>query len=77
MSNEIRDESTEDQKRFQLYVNNEPRGLVTLGSDHRVRVYWQAVGPFSLGETKAWIEGLFNLTVIADKLSVETDRAKA
>ena len=41
----IRDESTDTEKRFQFYVGDCRRGLVTMGPDRRVKFHWQTAGP--------------------------------
>lgn len=66
---EIRDESTEDEYRYQLYVDCCRRGLVTMGKkDRRVKMHWQTAGPMDFGESKVWIHGLLELYMIAEQL---------
>lgn len=68
----IRDESTDEERRFQLYVGDCRRGLVTLRSDRRVRLHWQTAGPASLNESRIWIQGLLELLLIAEQLEEES-----
>lgn len=66
---EIRDESGDGEKRHQLYINGQRRGLVTKKKHSDVKLHWQVHGPMNLNEAKAQVEGMLELVVIADQLS--------
>lgn len=72
---DIRDESSSE-TRYQLYINNERRGLVTVDDDSLVKIRWQAVGPFSLDESRVWVQGLLELLMIAEQLELRNDHGK-
>ena len=73
---EIRDESTHDEQRFQLYIDGGPRALLTKkGSD--VQLNWQVYGPQYWPEAKVLMQGLLELSVLADKLAGEKNGKKA
>lgn len=72
----IQDESTSTEKRFQFYIGNHRRGLVTQGRDGWVKLHWQTSGPSQLGEARVWIQGLLELLMIAEQLNAETDHGK-
>lgn len=67
---EIRDESTHSEQRFQLYIDGGPRALVTK-TNGSVQLHWQVYGPQYWPEAKALMQGLLELSVIADELSGE------
>lgn len=67
---EIRDESTHDEQRFQLYIDGGPRALVTKKHD-TVQFHWQVYGPQYWPDAKVLMQGLLELSVTADKLSGE------
>jgi hypothetical protein len=67
----IKDESTDDEKRFQFYVGTCPRGLVTKDKLGRVKFHWQTAGPSQLDEARIWIQGLLELSMIAEQLELE------
>lgn len=67
---EIRDESTHDQQRFQLYIDGGPRALLTK-KHGTVELVWQVYGPQYWPEAKVLIQGLLELSVVADQLSGE------
>ena len=64
----IKDESTDGEKRYQLYVDGDRRGLVTKPKARSVKIHWQTEGSFSLSESKVWMSGMFELMLIADQL---------
>ncbi len=67
---EIRDESTHDEQRFQLYIDGGPRALVTK-KHGTVQFHWQVYGPQYWPDAKVLMQGLLELSVTADKLSGE------
>jgi hypothetical protein len=72
----IRNESTDDEVRYQFYVGECRRGLVTLGKDGRVKFHWQTAGPSNLEESRIWIQGLLELSMIAEQLELEARHGK-
>lgn len=64
----IVDESTADQRRFQFYIGNCRRGLVTQEPNGDVYVHWQTAGPSRLDEAAVWFEGLSELMETAQQL---------
>ncbi len=74
---EIRDESGDDEVRHQLYMNGQRRGLVTkTRKNGEVKLHWQVYGPIHWSEAKIMMQGLLDLTVIADQLSGERKNVK-
>jgi len=72
---DIRDESVDNEKRFQLYIDGCRRGLVT--SDNKgARFHWQTAGPFQYEESRVWIQGLLELSMIALELDNEVKHVK-
>lgn len=70
MDIKIVDESVATERRFQLYVNGSTAALVSKkGGD--VQLNWQVRGPQYWPDAKALIQGLLELSIIADKLSGE------
>jgi len=67
---EIIDESTPKEIRFQLYVDGGRRALVSKNGG-AVQLHWQVYGPQYWPEAKVLMQGLLELSVIADKLSGE------
>lgn len=67
---EIRDESTHEEQRFQLYIDGGPRALLSKNHDI-VQFHWQVYGPQYWPEAQVLMQGLLELSVIADKLSGE------
>lgn len=67
---EIVDESTYDEIRFQLYIDGGRRALVSKKSG-TVQFHWQVHGPQYWPDAKILVQGLLELSVIADKLSGE------
>ena len=72
----IRDESTDIEKRFQFYIGDCRRGLVTMGPDKRVKFHWQTAGLSQLEEARVWIQGLLELSIIAEQLEAEAKHGK-
>ena len=66
----IEDESTEKEVRFQLYINDNHRGLVTKRGG-TVQFHFAVFGPQYWPEAKALMQGLLELSIIADRLSGE------
>ena len=67
---EIVDESTHEETRFQLYIDGGQRALVSKKSG-TVQFHWQVYGPQYWPDAKVLMQGLLELSVIADKLSGE------
>lgn len=67
---EIRDESTHDEQRFQLYIDGGPRALVTKKGGI-VQFHWQVYGPQYWPEAQVLMQGLLELSVFANKLAGE------
>lgn len=67
---EIVDESTHDEIRFQLYIDSGRRAFVSKKSG-TVQIHWQVYGPQYWPEAEVLMQGLLELSVIADKLSGE------
>ncbi len=64
---EIRDESTDEEQRFQLYINGGPRAM--LSKKHgTVQFHWQVYGPQYWPGAKVLMQGLLELSVLADQL---------
>lgn len=72
----IQDESTDEEKRFQFYVGECQRGLVTQGKNGQVKFHWQTAGPSRLEEARVWIQGLLELSMIAEQLELEAKHGK-
>ena len=68
MEIEIREESTDEQKRFVLYTDRCRRGMVSMGRDQRVQYHWDVAGPIYHAEAKIMLRGLLELSMIADQL---------
>lgn len=66
----ICDESTIDERRFRLFVDGAPRALLKKRND-TVQLTWQVYGPQRWPEAKVLIQGLLELSVLADQLSGE------
>ena len=64
----IEDESTATEQRFQFYIGNCRRGLVTKGKDGQVKLHWQTAGPSRIEEARVWVRGLNELLKIAERL---------
>lgn len=73
---EIRDESTHDEQRFQLYIDGGPRALLTKKAG-TVQINWQVYGPQYWSEARVLMQGLLELSVLADKLTGEKNGKKA
>lgn len=65
---EIIDESTHEEIRFQLYIDGGRRALVSKKSG-TVQLHWQVYGPQYWPEAQVLMQGLLELSVIADQLS--------
>ena len=72
---EIRDESTHEEQRFQLFIDGGPRALLTKKCG-TVQLIWQVYGPQYWPEAKVLIQGLLELSVLADQLSGEKNGKK-
>jgi hypothetical protein len=67
---EICDESTHDEQRFCLYIDGGPRALLTK-THGTVQLNWQVYGPQYWPQAKVLMQGLLELSVLADQLSGE------
>lgn len=67
---EIVDESAHEEIRFQLYIDGGQRAFVSKKGG-AVQLHWQVYGPQYWPEAKVLMQGLLELSVIADKLSGE------
>lgn len=72
----IQDESTNEEKRFQFYVGECRRGLVTQSKNGQVKFHWQTAGPSQIEEARIWIQGLLELSMIAEQLESEAKHGK-
>jgi hypothetical protein len=68
---EIIDESTDTEIRHQLYIDGGRRALVSKKNNGAVEIHWQVYGPQYWDDAKVLMQGLLELSVIADKLSGE------
>ena len=66
----IHDESVGTEQRFQLYIDESPCALV-LKKGGDTQLVWQVQGPQYWPDAKVLLQGLLELSVIADKLSGE------
>lgn len=64
----ISDESDEKGARFQLLIDGGPRALLTQDYYGTVSVTWQIYGPQYWPDAKLVVQGLLELSVIADQL---------
>ena len=64
---EIRDEGTHDEQRFQLYINGNPCALLTK-KHGLVQFHWQVYGPQYWPAAQVLLQGLLELSIIADQL---------
>lgn len=67
---EIHDEGKYDEQRWQLYVNGSPRALLTKKHGN-LQLHWQVYGPQHWAEAQATVQGLLELSVLADQLAGE------
>lgn len=67
---DIQDESTHNEERFQLYINGAAKALVTK-KNGMVQMHWQVHGPQHWPNAKVLMQGLLELSIIADQLSGE------
>lgn len=65
---QIVDESTYDVVRYQLYIDGGRRAVVTKKGD-TVELVWQVYGPQYWPQAEVLMNGLLQLSVIADQLS--------
>lgn len=77
MSIEIKDESGPDGVRFQLYHNGCRRCHVTRKKNGRVNLHWDIAGAMIWPEAKEVLEGILELSIIADQLSEEPQHGKS
>lgn len=64
----IRNTSTDDEESYELFINGGSRA--TLTKKHGlVQLHWQVYGPQDWPEAKYVLQGLLELSVIADQLS--------
>lgn len=68
---QIVNESTDDEERYELYINGGSRATLTK-KDNLVQLNWQVYGPQDWPSAKALMQGLLELSVIADQLSGDT-----
>ena len=68
----IEDLSTADQKVYQLFVDNAPKAKLTKIRGV-VQLTWQVYGPQNWPQAKALVQGLLELSVLADQLSGEKE----
>jgi hypothetical protein len=68
---EIVDESLYDDVRFQLYVDGTRCAAITKKPKNPVQFVWQVHGPQYWPAAKELMQGLLELSVIADKLTGE------
>lgn len=73
---EIVDESTHDEVKFQLYIDGSRRAYVRKKYD-LITFAWEVYGPQYWPEAKVLMQGLLELSVIADQLSGEKNGKKA
>lgn len=66
---EIADESTFNEVRHQLYIDGSRRALVSKKKGGPAQMRWQIYGPMYWGEAKILLEGLLELSLIADSLT--------
>lgn len=72
---EIVDESTHNEIRFQLYIDGGRRAFVSK-KNGSVQLHWEVYGPQYWPEAKVLMQGLLELSVIADQLSGEKNGKK-
>lgn len=72
---DIRDESIDGEARYRLYVDGTPK--VTLVKKRGVvELRWEVYGPMRWQEARVLVQGLAELTVIADQLSTTPEPFK-
>ena len=64
----IVDESTDEEVKFQLYIDEARRAFV-LKKNGYVTLHWEVYGPQQWPEAKNLMQGLLQLSVLADQLS--------
>lgn len=68
---QIKNESTDGEERYELYINGGSRATLTK-KGNRVQLNWQVYGPQDWPDAKWLMQGLLELSVIADQLSGDT-----
>lgn len=71
----IVDESTHDELKFQLYIDGGRRAFVRKKGGC-VSMHWEVYGPQYWPEAKVLMQGLLELSVIADQLSGDENGEK-
>lgn len=71
LTSTIVDESNDDERRFQLYVGDTRQALVVKKPGRPVEINWQIYGPQFWPPAKVLLQGLLDLSVIADQLAGE------
>lgn len=71
----IVDESTDEEVRFQLYIDGARRAFVRKKHGY-VTLHWEVYGPQQWPEAKNLLQGLLQLSVWADQLSGEKNGKK-
>lgn len=69
----IKDESKGRLKKFTLYVDGMPRGGVESNQQGYVNMRFYPCGPCQLRESQNWLQGMLELSVIADKLEQDLE----
>lgn len=69
---EIRDESEDNERRFRLYIDGAPRAFVKRKQNGLVTMHLEVYGGLQWQEAKVMMQGLLQLSVIADQLSGPT-----
>ena len=64
----IANESTDDEERYELYVNGGSRATLTKRAGV-VSLNWQVYGPQHWPDARYVVQGLLELTMIADQIS--------
>lgn len=67
---EIRDESTHEERRFHLLIGGYPRALLKK-RNRTVELVWEVYGPQYWPKARVLMQGLLELSVLADQLSGE------
>ncbi len=73
---EIRDESTDEEVKHQLYVDGCRRAFVRKKQGY-VTLHWEVYGPQQWPEAKNLLQGVLQLSVLADQLSGEDNDKKS
>lgn len=67
-AHEIVDQSTHEEKIFVLYVGDGPRATLRKRPGFPVELHWEVYGPQYWPKARPLIQGLLELTLIADEL---------